>query len=290
MSPLLQLQGIRKVYELETRLLPRLAGRYRPLLAVDGVDLAVRRGGALGLVGESGSGKSTLARIMVRLETPTEGRLMFDGTDLAPLQDAALRPWRRRIQMVFQDASSSLNPRKTAALLLGEALATVDVPAQERRERSVGLLREVGLDPGLVDRYPHELSGGQKQRLAIARALATGPELLVADEPVSSLDVSLQAQILRLLMELRDRRGLTMVFISHDLALVHHLCDTVAVMSAGTIVEQGASAQILREPTHPYTRTLLAAIPRRRARPAAAAGQQAPHSPHPVPTPAGDLR
>ena len=268
MTDLLALRDITKVFELENRLLARLVGRSRPLRAVGGVNLSLRRGGVLGLVGESGSGKSTLARIMVRLEQPTSGRLLFDGADLAGLSNVALRPWRRRIQMVFQDASSSLNPRKTAVRLLSEALAAGGFAAAEHPDRAASLMREVGLDPGLLQRYPHELSGGQKQRLAIARALATGPELLVADEPVSSLDVSLQAQILRLLMELRDRRGLTMVFISHDLALVHHLCDQVAVMSAGEIVEEGTPLQVLRQPTHPYTRTLLAAIPRPRARPA----------------------
>ena len=270
MTDFLALQGITKTFELENRLLPRLFGRSRPLQAVDGVSLSLRRGGVLGLVGESGSGKSTLARIMVRLERPTSGRLMFDGADLADLSNADLRPWRRRIQMVFQDASSSLNPRKTAIRLLGEALAAGGAAAAERPERAASLMREVGLDPGLLPRYPHELSGGQKQRLAIARALATSPDMLVADEPVSSLDVSLQAQILRLLMELRDRRGLTMVFISHDLALVHHLCDQIAVMSGGRIVEEGPTLQVLRQPSHTYTRTLLAAVPRPRARPGAA--------------------
>jgi len=280
MTALLALQGITKTFELENRLLARLMGRSRPLQAVGGVSLSLRRGGVLGLVGESGSGKSTLARIMVRLERPTTGRLLFDGADLAGLSNAALRPWRRRIQMVFQDAGSSLNPRKAATRLLGEALAAGGVDAAQRAERAAELMLEVGLDPGLLQRYPHELSGGQKQRLAIARAIATGPDLLVADEPVSSLDVSLQAQILRLLMDLRDRRGLTMVFISHDLALVHHLCDHVAVMSAGRIVEEGPPLQVLHQPSHPYTRTLLAAIPRPRAKPAAAAGHRASITDH----------
>jgi ABC-type glutathione transport system ATPase component len=270
MSALLELDGICKTYELESRVLPRLLGRRRPLQAVDHVSLTAPRGEVLGLVGESGCGKSTLARIMLKLETPTSGRVLFDGHDLVPLEGAGMKPFRRRLQMVFQDANSSLNPRKTVARLLGEALAQIDVPSPERRERAADLLKLVGLDGAMLDRYPHELSGGQRQRMAIARALAMGPDLIVADEPVSSLDVSLQAQILRLLMDLRDRLGLTMVFISHDLALVHHLCSSVAVMSAGRIVEQGAPRQILHDPQHEYTRKLLASVPRRRFRPVAA--------------------
>ena len=276
MTALLELDGICKTYELENRVLPRLLGRSRPLQAVSDVSLAVGRGEVLGLVGESGCGKSTLARIMLQLETPTRGRVLFDGHDLVPLQGPELRPYRRRLQMVFQDANSSLNPRKRVVRLLGEALALIDVPENQRRERAAGLLSQVGLDGAMLDRYPHELSGGQRQRMAIARALAMGPDLLVADEPVSSLDVSLQAQILRLLMDLRDRLGLTMVFISHDLALVHHLCSSVAVMSAGRIVEQGAPRQILHDPQHAYTRQLLASVPRRRHRPAAAPAQVTP--------------
>lgn len=276
MTALLELDGICKTYELENRVLPRLLGRSRPLQAVSDVSLAVGRGEVLGLVGESGCGKSTLARIMLQLETPTRGRVLFDGHDLVPLQGAELRPYRRRLQMVFQDANSSLNPRKRVVRLLGEALALIDVPENQRRERAAGLLSQVGLDGAMLDRYPHELSGGQRQRMAIARALAMGPDLLVADEPVSSLDVSLQAQILRLLMDLRDRLGLTMVFISHDLALVHHLCSSVAVMSAGRIVEQGAPRQILHDPQHAYTRQLLASVPRRRHRPAGTPAQITP--------------
>jgi ABC-type glutathione transport system ATPase component len=261
-APLLVLDGITKRYELEKRMLPRMLGRRRPLLAVDDVSLTVPRGAVTGLVGESGCGKSTLAKIMLRLEEPTSGRVVLGGTDLTALHGAALRPQRRRMQMVFQDAGASLNPRKTGMRLLNEALVLAGETHEGRAYRSAELMRQVGLDPGLLTRYPHELSGGQKQRLAIARALAMGPELLVADEPVSALDVSLQAQILQLLMELRDRLGLTMVFISHDLALVHHLCASVAVMSAGQIVEQGHPRDVLRDPQHPYTRRLLAAVPR----------------------------
>lgn len=259
--PLLLLENITKRFELEKRVLPRLLGRRRPLLAVDNVTLAVPRGEVTGLVGESGCGKSTLAKIMLRLEEPSAGRVVLGGTDLTALHGDALRPERRRMQMVFQDAGASLNPRKTGARLLDEALVLAGETREGRAFRAAELMRQVGLDPGLLQRFPHELSGGQKQRLAIARALAMGPEVLVADEPVSALDVSLQSQIMRLLMELRDRLGLTMVFISHDLALVHHLCAGVAVMSAGRIVEQGHPRDVLRDPQHPYTRRLLAAVP-----------------------------
>ncbi|MEJ2845979.1 ATP-binding cassette domain-containing protein [Bosea sp. CCNWLW174] len=231
-----------------------------------GVTLEVERGSVLGLVGESGCGKSTLAKIILRLEQATTGRVIFDGADLTHMSRHEMRPYRRRIQMVFQDANSSLNPRKTVQHLLGEALAQVGTPRAERLARSEALLDQVGLPANLLGRYPHELSGGQKQRMAIARALAMGPDLLVADEPVSSLDVSLQAQIMRLLMDLNQRLGLSMVFISHDLALVHHICSHVAVMSAGTIVEQGDPARVLTDPQHAYTQRLLASVPRARHR------------------------
>jgi ABC-type glutathione transport system ATPase component len=264
--PLLELVGVGKTYPMNQGLLPRLLGRRHDHAAMEDVNLSVPRGGVLGLVGESGSGKSTTARIILQMEPPTTGTLRFDGTVLTGMSDAALRPYRRRMQMVFQDAGSSLNPRKTVGHLLGESLALVGMQRNHRTERAVELLRRVGLDSGLLSRYPHQLSGGQRQRMAIARALAVGPDLLVADEPVSSLDVSLQSQILLLMMELRDRLGLTMVFISHDLALVHHLCSSIAVMHAGRIVEQGTPAEVLRHPSHAYTRRLLDAVPRRRAR------------------------
>ena len=270
MTPLLALRDVTKVYELERRLLPRLFGRRRPLAAVAGVSLDVPRGSVLGLVGESGCGKSTLAQLILRLEPASSGQILFEGHDIARLQGGGLRPFRRRIQMVFQDTNGSLNPRKSINRVLKESFKLAGQPHERIRERSIELLGSVGLAPSFLARYPHELSGGQRQRVAIARALAMEPELLVLDEPVSSLDVSLQAQILRLLAELRDRLGLTMIFISHDLALVHHLCSGVAVMRAGVIVEQGPPEQVLFRPAHEYTRTLLAAVP---SSPAAIAGR-----------------
>ncbi|HKS61727.1 MAG TPA: ATP-binding cassette domain-containing protein [Xanthobacteraceae bacterium] len=262
MSALLELDNISKTYELERRLLPRMFGASRPLHAVKNVSLRLERGGVLGLVGESGCGKSTLAQIIMRLERETTGTIRFDGTDITALEGSALQPFRRRFQMVFQDSTASINPRKTVRRTLGESLQLADVPKSECERAIADLLEQVGLDRSFAARYPHQLSGGQRQRVAIARALAMKPELLVADEPVSSLDVSLQAQILRLLIQLRKRLGLTMIFISHDLALVHHLCDDVAVMQAGSIVEQGAPADVLRHPQHEYTRKLLAAVPK----------------------------
>jgi ABC-type glutathione transport system ATPase component len=260
MTALLDIDAVTKAYVLQRRLLRPP----RTVTAVDRVSLSVARGSVLGIVGESGCGKSTLARLIMRLETPTAGTIRFDGIDIAGLSGAALRPVRKRFQMIFQDPGGSLNPRKSVRRVLAESLALAGVAAQDRDGAARILLDQVGLGATMLDRHPHALSGGQRQRVAIARALAMRPELIVADEPVSALDVSLQAQIVRLLMRLRDDLGLTLVFISHDLALVHHLCSDIAVMRAGSIVEQGRPADVLHTPRHPYTKQLLDAIPRGR--------------------------
>jgi peptide/nickel transport system ATP-binding protein len=227
------------------------------------VDLVVPRGSVLGLVGESGSGKTTLGRLLVRLLRPTSGGIQFDGVEIGHLGEAALRPLRARIQMIFQDPQSSLNPRLRLGVTLTRPLQIHGrlQRRQDQRDRAAALLDLVGLPTGLIDRYPHELSGGQRQRAGIARALALEPDFIVADEIVSGLDVSTQAHILLLLRELRTRLGLTMVFISHDLSVVRVLCDHVAILQHGEVVEYGPVARIFSSPQHPYTRQLLSAIP-----------------------------
>jgi peptide/nickel transport system ATP-binding protein len=261
-TTLLELRGVAKDFVLERNPLLRLLGRGRTMRAVDQVDLRIDAGEVVGLVGESGSGKSTTANLILRLLEPSEGSLRFRGAEIAHAPERDLVEFRRHVQMVFQDSHSALNPRKTVARTLSEALRHRHGRLPDLRGRAIALLATTGLAAETMARYPHELSGGQRQRVGIARALAMEPEFIVADEPVSSLDVSLQAQIINLLSGLRQQRGLTMLFISHDLALVNHLCDRVAVMFAGRIVESGTPAEVLHDAAHPYTRALIAAVPR----------------------------
>ncbi len=234
----------------------------RVVRAVDGVTFTVPAGGALGLVGESGCGKSTLARAVVRLTPPTSGTVRFEGRDVASLHGAGLRRFRRGVQMIFQDPDGSLNPRQRVETLVGEALAVHGLARdrRQRREQVATALGRVGLGPDALDRYPHEFSGGQRQRIGIARALALSPRLIVCDEPVSALDVSVQAQVLNLLADLRAALGLAYLFIAHNLAVVRTLCDDVAVMYLGRVVEFGPCERVLRQPRHPYTRMLLASV------------------------------
>jgi oligopeptide/dipeptide ABC transporter ATP-binding protein len=233
-----------------------------PLRAVDRVSLEVEPATTFGLVGESGCGKTTLARAALYLDPPTSGQVRFEGTALGSLRPRELRAFRRRLQIVFQDPNGSLDPKMSIRSSLNEALSNRGIPARERRERVAEALEMVGIQPAHADRYPHEFSGGQKQRITIARALSMEPRLLVLDEPVSNLDVSIQAQIINLLLDLKERLALTYLFISHDLNLVAYLAHRVAVMYRGRIVEQGSTAQVLERPLHPYTRRLFASVPR----------------------------
>jgi oligopeptide/dipeptide ABC transporter ATP-binding protein len=239
----------------------RAAGRGGVVRAVEDVSFRVGRGGSFGIVGESGCGKSTLVRALLRLVPAAAGRVELDGVDLLRAPAGRLRMLRRRAQIVFQDPQASLNPRLTVDLIVGEALHAHRLArsAAERRERVALLLKDVGLPADALDRYPHEFSGGQRQRIGIARALALGPELLICDEAVSALDVSVRAQILNLLADLRDQRGIACVFVSHDLHVVRSFCDELAVMYLGRFVEQGPTAQLLHDPRHPYTTALLEA-------------------------------
>jgi oligopeptide/dipeptide ABC transporter ATP-binding protein len=238
-------------------------GARRFVRAVDGVSIRIRRGETMGLVGESGCGKSTLGRLMLRLLDPTVGRVVFDGRDVTQLSQRELRPLRRRMQIIFQDPYSSLNPRMTVREIVGEAIRIHKLAKTRAEEeaRITELLEKVGMRPDAMDRYPHEFSGGQRQRIGIARALAVEPQFIVCDEPISALDVSIQAQIVNLLAELQETLGLTYLFVSHDLKVVEHVSHRVAVMYLGRIVEQGTRDALYDEPRHPYTRALLAAAP-----------------------------
>jgi len=236
---------------------------YAELWAVDGVTLDVMSGETLGLVGESGCGKSTLGRLFLRLQDPTSGRVFFEGKDITGLSQSALRPLRSNMQIIFQDPYSSLNPRMTVRAALAEALHVHGLAesASEERDRVAALLQRVGLRPEHMRRYPHEFSGGQRQRIGIARALAVEPRFIVADEPVSALDVSIQAQIVNLLSDLQAELGLSFLFIAHDLHVVEHVSRRVAVMYLGRVVELASSEQIYENPRHPYTKALLSAAP-----------------------------
>ena len=262
MTALLTVSGLRKEFAIAD------AGPFGESVrfaAVDNVSFTVNHGEVVGLVGESGSGKTTVGRCVVRLAQPTAGQMIFDGEELTTLSGNALRVARRRIQIVFQDPFASLNPRLTVGRTVAEPIVIhgLAVSRAERRTKVRSLLEEVGLPADTEQRYPHEFSGGQRQRIGIARALAADPDLIIADEPVSALDVSVQAQVHNLLVQLQQRRALAILFISHDLDLVRHFCDRVLVMYAGRLVEVGPSVELARHPAHPYTRALMSAIPRR---------------------------
>jgi len=257
--PLLELRNLRKHYPIRGGV---FAGKVGEIRAVDGVSLALHAGETLGLVGESGCGKSTLGRTLMRLEEPTGGEVLFQGRDIAQLRGKELFALRREIQMIFQDPYSSLNPRMTIGEIVREPLLVHRVGTREEQlERVKALLELVGLTGEMLGRYPHEFSGGQRQRIGVARALALSPKVIVADEPVSALDVSVQSQVLNLMVRLQRELGLTYLFISHDLSVVEHVSDTIAIMYLGRIVEKGPVDAIFSRPAHPYTRGLLAAVP-----------------------------
>ncbi|MGE3507143.1 MAG: ABC transporter ATP-binding protein [Alphaproteobacteria bacterium] len=258
-EPLVRVSGLTKHFPVRRGVLQRAVGAIR---AVDGVTFDIYPGETLGLVGESGSGKSTTGRALLRLVEPTSGSVTFDGTDLTSLNPKDLRRARRHMQMIFQDPYASLNPRHTLAAAVREPLDVHGVGAKaERAERVEQLLERVGLDPAWGRRYPHEFSGGQRQRVGIARALATNPKFIVADEPIAALDVSIQAQIVNLLMDLKQEFGLTYLFIAHDLSMVRYISDRVAVMYLGRLVELGHVDDVFTNPLHPYTQALISAIP-----------------------------
>jgi oligopeptide/dipeptide ABC transporter ATP-binding protein len=263
-SALVEARGLAKAYPLARSLAARLARRPTPVLrAVNSVDLSIARGETLGLIGESGCGKSTLGRLLLRLHEPTSGTIRYDGRDITTLGEDALRALRPRMQIIFQDPYASLNPRRTVREIVGLPLVLhAGLPRVEIEARVAAMLDRVGLARAHLDRYPHQFSGGQRQRIGIARALILKPDFVVCDEPVSALDVSVQAQVLGLLRELRAEMGLTLLFVSHDLAVVAHLAHRIAVMYLGAIVEEGPRDAVTRSPAHPYTRALLAAVPR----------------------------
>lgn len=256
---LLEVRNLKKYYSVKSGFLNK---DRRSVKAVDGINLSVKQGEILGIVGESGCGKSTLGRSILRLIEPTSGEVIFEGTNICGLKKEEMRLKRREMQIVFQDPGASLNPRLTVGEIIGEPLEVFHIcEGKEKEERIYKLMDLVGINRAYINRFPHEFSGGQRQRLGIARALAVNPKLIICDEPVSALDVSIRAQVLNLIKELKDKLNLTYIFISHDLSVVHHICDRVAVMYLGRVVEIAEKKQIYENPVHPYTKALLSAIP-----------------------------